>query len=334
MRLNRLRVGVGIAWVCAAVIALDAHAAALTPDGVLVNIVGPGATFSTLREYRADGTLVQSFGTITYPGPNSGADYPRTIDVDPRGNVQIYNGTFTGWLTTLLPANGARFGGQGVGFSTVNGTDLGGVAAAGNYVFVTDMNTANSPASGLVRFDTSAGVGPSQRFATDAEYGRVSVGPDGLLYAKRAGPNEPTGTPRLDVFDPTTMAPVRSVTLQTSASDFAVWRTGEIYTVAGSTASRLSPDGVVLGSAVLGPTGQFERLIDVSISSSGRMVMGTEAGHVVVSDTSFAPPFTFRPGGLADAVYVSSTSPVPEPAALSLVGAAALMLSRARRQKG
>jgi hypothetical protein len=149
-------VGAGIAWVCAAVIAFDARAGVLTPDGVLVNIVGPGATRSSLREFRADGTLLQSFATVTFPGSNIGTEYPRTVDVGPDGNVQIYNGTFIGYLTTLVPATSSRASRQGVGFSTVNGTDLGGVAAVGNYAFVTDMNTANSPASGLVRFDTRA----------------------------------------------------------------------------------------------------------------------------------------------------------------------------------
>jgi hypothetical protein len=47
----------------------------------------------------------------------------------------------------------------------------------------------------------------------------VTAGPDGPLYAKRAGPNESVNTPRVDGFDPATMAPVRSVTLQTEATD-------------------------------------------------------------------------------------------------------------------
>ena len=101
-----------------ALLASQSHAAALTPFGFLASVISADQTSSSLREYTIDGSLLQSFG-IGYPGPNIGTEYPRSIVVDGSGQVQIYNGTFNGYLTTLVPATGGTSNHQGVGFNTV-----------------------------------------------------------------------------------------------------------------------------------------------------------------------------------------------------------------------
>jgi hypothetical protein len=331
MRQRRVRLGAALAGLCAALVGPSARAAALRPDGVLANIVSPfDETRSVLREYTAGGSQLQTWN-IAYPGAQSGADYPRTVTVDPGGSIQIYNGTGAAYLTTLNPVTGARVHHPGPGFSTINGFDLGGVAAVGHYAFVTDMNTFGSPSTGLVRFDTRDFS--SQRFRVGSQYGRLTIGADGLLYALEGGVGS---NPRIDVLEPETMSLVRSVVLPSPAIDFAVWRNGDIYAVVGYSALRYSRDGVLLASAQLatpGP-GPFNAFVDVSLSATGQMVMGTDGGQVIVSDISFAAPTAFHVGNGADAVYVSSTTPVgvPEPGAIGLsAAAAALALIRRRR---
>jgi hypothetical protein len=255
--------------------------------------------------------------------------------VGPGGNVQIYNGTFTGYLTTLVPATGAKSSHKGVGFSTVNGSTLGGVAALGDYAFVTDMQTEGSLLAGLVRFDLRDFS--SQRFGSSVGYVRVVAGADGLVYGVRA--DSLSDGPSVDVFDPVTLAPVRGLVLHFAADAFAVTADGDFYAVSGKTAARLSPAGDVLNSAkvVLSGVGPTNVLNDVSLSSSGQLVMGTMGGSVIVTDTSFDTPTQFKVGTLYDVVFVSSTSPasVPEPPVAGLtaiVMAAATTVRRPRRR--
>src|SRR5215203_5836005 len=106
MRQRRVWLGAALAGLCAALIGPGARAAALRPDGVLANVVSAfDHTRSVLREYTADGSQLQTWN-IAYPGVQSGADYPRTVTVDPAGDIQIYNGTGAAYLTT--PVTGAR----------------------------------------------------------------------------------------------------------------------------------------------------------------------------------------------------------------------------------
>src|SRR5262249_52743487 len=57
---------------------------------------------SSLKEFTPTGTFVQ---TITLPMPGDGG--ARGVVVDSNGNVQIYNGTFSPFLTIYNPNTGA-----------------------------------------------------------------------------------------------------------------------------------------------------------------------------------------------------------------------------------
>ncbi len=106
----------------------------LTPGNILV----ANSPFGNRDhfEYRTDGTFVQQFS-----GPNG--EY-RDLVVDSNGVAQIYNGTFNNVMTTFDPTT-TTFTDTTLleGWSTVNNLTYGGAAALGDFVFFTDMETAN-----------------------------------------------------------------------------------------------------------------------------------------------------------------------------------------------
>ncbi len=153
---------------------------------------------SQVSEITPTGSVVHSIHFAT-PGQ------PRAAVMDNNGNIDVYNGTFTPTLTTLNPATGAVVANTTLaGWSTINNTTYGGLAAYGNYVFATDETTANGgDANGIVRFDINAFT--AERFDNNVgDYIQITMGKDGLLYALT-----PSGSPggrECDVFDPNTLA--------------------------------------------------------------------------------------------------------------------------------
>ena len=106
---------------------------------------------SILREYTPTGTLVQTFSVPFAPGGDS---YIRGIATDTSGNVQIYNGTFSPYLTTLDPTTSSFTNHTISGWSTINDIYFGGLVVNGNFAYATDMSTAGSGGpNGIVRFD-------------------------------------------------------------------------------------------------------------------------------------------------------------------------------------
>jgi hypothetical protein len=138
--LSKLRYVVTQAILAAAVLGIGApvaFAGLLTPGNVLVSDLNSG----TLSEYTSSGTFVQSF---TFPDFEGGFHDLRDIVVDPNGDVQAYNGTFTPRLSTLDPATATFTDQSFAGFSTVNNISFGGIGAVDSLVFVTDMSTASA----------------------------------------------------------------------------------------------------------------------------------------------------------------------------------------------
>src|SRR5207253_189828 len=109
---------------------------------------------NNLMEYTQDGQLLS-----TQPVN----DTARGLSVDPSGNVNLFDGTFSPQLATYSPTANTWSYQTYSGWSTVNATDYGGVVAYKTFVFVTDMATAYQPLNGIIRFD-SAGSG-TIRFA-------------------------------------------------------------------------------------------------------------------------------------------------------------------------
>ena len=150
---------------------------AFTPGDILVSSTTDFQT-SLLREYTPTGTLVQTFSVPIAPG---GDAYSRGIATDASGNVQIYNGTFSPYLTTLNPTGSGSFSNHTFsGWSTVNDIYFGGVAVNGNYAYATDMSTfgGGSP-NGIVRFDLTNFSATTVRLGAGERIGRLHDGQPG-----------------------------------------------------------------------------------------------------------------------------------------------------------
>ena len=70
------------------------------------------------------------------------------------------------------------------GWSTVNTDSYGEVPTYNNFVFASDMKTANGNPNGIVRFDSSGGQ--TVRFATGTDFAQVALGLDGNLFIGRS----------------------------------------------------------------------------------------------------------------------------------------------------
>ena len=82
-------------------------------------------------------------------------DDTRDVIVSPNGDLQLFNGTFSPLLSTYHAATGTWTSRTATNWSTANNVTYGGVAAFGNFVFVTDMQTAGEtgPNNGIIRFN-------------------------------------------------------------------------------------------------------------------------------------------------------------------------------------
>ena len=153
----------------------DNESPGFAPGNLLVTTY-PSSDEDQISEYTLSGTLVQD---ITFN--HGGDDLIRDIIVDRDRLVQIYSGTFEPSLTTLQVATKTTQDHTVAGWSTANNATYGGIAALGQYVFVTDMRTAApGEPQGIIRFDIANQT--AVRFAEAYEFLDLTIGHDGLLY--------------------------------------------------------------------------------------------------------------------------------------------------------
>ena len=292
-------VGVNLCWVGG-----RADAQAPTPNLLVV-------TNRTLKEYTLSGSLVRSV-PIT-PDPAGDASWSRDVTVDDVGRAHVYDGTFNPSLNTLDPASGSWSPRKHPGWSTVNNVSFGGVAAFGNYVFATDMWTAGNVdpnARGLIRFDLTNNT--SVRFFPTVDFIDVNLGLDGLLYGLQ---DEYT----IRVFDPNTLALVRTVGLASDVRAVAVDTNGEIFGASWAfRVHRFSSTGALLQS--FDTSGNST--IDIDIDLAGRVIFGSRDGRVYVTDRQLSPPIVFdsSPAGF-DEGFVTFARPTPLPTNLAATAA-------------
>ncbi|WP_428269650.1 hypothetical protein [Haliangium sp.] len=244
-------------------------------------------------EYTVAGTPVQ---TIAVPADGVAGDVDdnlRDLVVDECGVISAYQGTFQAVVARRDPGTLAWSYETMEGMSTANNITYGGVAAAGPYVFATDMDTAGVGApQGVVRFDT--GDGEVVRFATDLDPIDVTLGLDGVLYVLTDAV--------VASFDPDTLAPLGTVESAVSLRGVAVTAAGEIFgasfdgniyrlDAAGEVADQLDPGVGSLG--------------DIDVAADGTIAAGARFGDVVLTTVALADSTSFDAG--TGAAFVAFT---------------------------
>ena len=114
------------------------------------------STANEVLEYDTDGNLISSF-PIEYPGASrpSGED-ARDLVVNANGDIVVYNGVNGAPLSRFNGFNWVHESIAGFGTDAAFPSS-GGIAAFGNLIFATDMNTSGGEQSGLVRFNPGSG---------------------------------------------------------------------------------------------------------------------------------------------------------------------------------
>jgi hypothetical protein len=265
----------------------------------------------------------------------------RGVAVDQNGSLQIYNGSFGGDLVTLNPASGAIQNHTFPGWSTINSVSFGGIATSGNYAFVTDMATFGHNgadlAEGLIRFNLTNFS--AVRFTMRDGYQQLTLGRDGLLYAL---PGQSQPPDHIDVYDPATLAFVRSIPLSFAGFEadllsIAVDASGHIF-------------GVGLGSGDLlefdsnGQLLKSERVSDTAIESvaldaDGDLIASDEFGNVFIATTALDAYSSFNVCCSYEQVAFTDPntaltfpgSPIPEPATVMLIVLASAVMCCIRR---
>jgi hypothetical protein len=328
---------VAVGWL--AIASPGALAGTLTPGDILVSSTTDLQT-NVLREYTTSGQLVQTFSVPIAPG---GDAYIRGIATDVAGNVQIYNGTFSPYLTTLNPAgSGSYMNHTFAGWSTVNDLNFGGIVVNGNYAYATDMATGNSGGSpnGIVRFDLTTFA--ATRFASgpangSGDYTMVGLGLNGKLYAPWPG-GSPVGD-HIDVIDPVSMTKTTiNLPFLFQVSGVVADQAGNIYAVGAlgdGTIYKLDSNGNVLASISTG----FTSLNGLELSNTGQLLTASSNGEVILTNTSFSQLSSFSVGSQITTFDAFVTPPtvesIPEPATLTLMtiglGGVALLAAGRRR---
>jgi len=267
-----------------------------TPDNLLVQSQAPGSLSFRIREFQLDGTEVQ---TIVPPLPPGSSDqwHPRDIVVREEGRLHLYNGTFDPYLSTFDPGSNSWSHTTDPSWSTINNVSYGGIARFGDRIFVTNMSTAGNPTSGVILFDLASAT--STAFAGGLQAIDLTRGLDGKLWVL-------TGL-MAHAFDPTTLAPLGSVSMTAGSSDvraIAVDAQGHFYTAAWTgVLAHLSPGGALIDSVNLGGS-----LMDIDLHPDGRLAVGSRLDGAWLTDTQLTAPTRFESNRWNSFVaFVSST---------------------------
>ncbi len=262
----------------------------LMAGDLLITSQVPGLDAYHLMQYTQQGTQVSS----------QAIPEGRGLTVDPSGNINIYEGTFTPSLATLSPSTNKWSYQSMPGWSTVNNVSYGEVAAYKGYVFASDMFTYNGgEANGIIRFSDSGappvrfaqGTGPYDDYHHD--FIQLALGLDGQLYGL-----DYFG--EIHVFNPDTLAAVRTLSLtggpDTDIRSIAVDASGQIFAASwGGYLAKYDASGHYESSTQLkGPFGGGENLINVALDKDGQIAVGGRFGEIYLTNESLASPTTIQ----------------------------------------
>jgi hypothetical protein len=208
------------------------------PDGAQPD-TGPDASVSPPLVLAAAGNSFYVFDTngtsqqAAIPIPYGTASRPNSEDARDLvglagGKVAFYNGTFSPYLSVYDPGSTTKLWNHNTyqGWSTVANVSYGGLAAWGTYLYATDMAAGTTDTTaGIVRFVT--GTWATGRHGNEG-FIDVNVGLDNKVYALHFDKK------KVVMFDPKTMAPLKTFTLPVQARALTVNAKGEIFAAAWS----------------------------------------------------------------------------------------------------
>ncbi|MEE9466660.1 MAG: hypothetical protein V3W14_13915 [Candidatus Neomarinimicrobiota bacterium] len=267
-------------------------AAPFTPGNILVS------SENILYEFTFEGDWVQQ---VEIPEPPGCCGYSRDLIAISGGNVAVFNGTFSPILS-LYDAEQELWSARTTqGWSTANNVSYGGIAVHGDSIFVTDMDTANGPEKGIVRFNLSDET--VERYFLEIEYIDLYVGLDNKLYALR------------NVFGDLDVINLQTMTLEYSLElghvldirGIAVNSSGHIYAASfNDSIYHYDSSGVIVGSIATG----VSDLTDIDINSSGEIIVGSRFGEIITTDEMLSSVDVFTiPGSNPGGSFVAHFNP-------------------------
>ena len=276
-----------------------ANAGTITVSRSNTDIAAPNSfaiVNSRLLEHNPSGVQVSN-RVIPWPtGARPVGEIARDLVVMENGRIAVHNGTTTGYVSILNPANNTWQHIIVPGLSsnpTVSGS--GGISSSGDYVFLSDMSTSNGDPFGVVRVDTI--TQSVTRFAntsdvqglvpTNYRYRDIYSGLDRKFYALDAA-----GT-TVGRYTSTTLAldeffdlakPVNAIAIAVDGSIWGAGGDGILY--------HFSATGAVIGQKTIGSVS----LVDIDLNVAGQILMTSSAGRVYKTNTSLITPTSFAAG--------------------------------------
>lgn len=251
-----------------------------------------------LLRFSLDGQLL---GSEAIPR-NAAQEGARDLIRHPLYGIWVFNGTFQPELSRVQ--DGIWTSQSFTGWSTANNLSYGGIAALGDFIYVTDGATAQGGAAkGIVRFH-AAGAVPPARFLGQSDYIDVTAGLDGSLYALRNTYGD------LDIIDPQTMALLASLDLGHSSASRAVAANaaGEIFMASwNGNLYHYAATGNLLNSAMLGSD-----LFDIDIHPQHGLLVSNRWGQVWMLDFDLQIKANFALGQQGGFVAFGETASLPD----------------------
>ncbi len=261
----------------------------LLSGNLIVSAEVPGTANYNLMQYTQQGALVSSQPIPPTPGATETPD-ARGLSVDPSGNVNVFDGTQSPSVATLSSSTQNWLFQTTPGWGTNSNITYGDVVAYKNYIFASNMQQLNGQSNGIVRFDSSGG--PPVLFAPGSSFIQIALGQDGLLYGLESS-GRPTISQTVQVFDPDTLAPVRTFTLNSSAPNdirsIAVDRYGNILAASwGGNVTEYDKNGNPNGASILlkSPFGFSENLLSIALDTDGQVAIGGHQGDIYLTNES------------------------------------------------
>ena len=228
------------------------------------------ATGNQLVEFSPAGERV---ATIEIPQPDSDRKTDaRALAADAEGTICVTNGILEPVLSVF--ANGHWRTHAAKGWRSDSRADPG-IAVNGRHVFVTNRNPRYREDSGILRIDLDS---DSVQEVSRNRYANLTLGLDGLLYASGNA---------VDVYDLNLLKLQRTIRLDgvSSHSGLAVNQVGELFVIqTDGWLTHVSSHGGVIKRLDTG----IPQLRDISISPAGQSVLGSDAGLLGITDTSFS----------------------------------------------